>query len=58
VLLVLALPDSEHLRLTLTTRALGGRFAVFHLDFLGTLDLNLLSAFHAIGSHRNTSLLN
>ena len=35
----LALPDPEDLRLTFTTRTLSGRFAVLHLDLLGTLNL-------------------
>ena len=55
MLLVLTLPDPEHLRLTLPTRTPGGWFTVLHLDFLGTLDLNLLAALHAVCGH-NTSL--
>ena len=55
MLLVLALPDPEDLRLTLTTRTLSGWFAVFHLDLLGTLDLHFLPALHAIRGH-NTSI--
>ena len=49
--MVSGLTDSEHLRLTFTTCALSGRFAVLHLDLLGTLDLYFFSTFHAIRSH-------
>ncbi len=56
IMFKLALPDPEDLRLTLTTRTLSGRLTVLHLDLLGTLDFHFLAAFHAIGSHNNTSL--
>jgi len=55
VLLVLALPDPEHLRPALPTRALSCGFTVFHLDLLGTFDLHFLPALHAIRGHSDTS---
>lgn len=57
MLLVLSLPDSEHLGTALRADTLSRRLLVLHGDFLGILDFNLFPAFHAIRSHIYTSLL-
>ena len=51
----LALADSEHFRATRWAYTLGGRFAVFHGDNLGTLHFLLGTTFHTISLHIQAS---
>ena len=56
VTLKLALPNPEYVGSALPTHALGRWLPILHGDLLRALDLNLLSALHAIRSHSSISL--